>query len=72
MTSSQANADAITQELTDVKTKIDTVYADITAQIAALQAANPAVDLSGLQAAADALKSSADSEVDPGPVPPAA
>jgi len=60
LVAAQSDIDAITAEL-------GTALANIQAEIAALQAANPALDLSALQAAADALAAVAP----PADVPPA-
>jgi hypothetical protein len=58
---SQQDIDNLTQELQDETSALNTAVTGIQAEIVALQNANPGVDVTALQAAADALKSSVDS-----------
>jgi len=54
MAATQAEIDALTAELTEVKSNIDTNFAALQTEIANLKSAG--VDITALQAAADALK----------------
>lgn len=71
---SQQDIDNLTQELQDETSALNTAVVGIQAEIVALQNANPGVDVTALQAAADALKASVDSAaalVPPVVTPPA-
>jgi hypothetical protein len=61
VTASQQDIDNLTQELQDETSALNTAVTGIQDEITALQNANPGVDVTALQAAADALKSSVDS-----------
>jgi hypothetical protein len=69
---SQQDIDNLTQELQDETSALNTAVTGIQDEITALQNANPGVDVTALQAAADALKSSVDSAAAlvPAPVEP--
>ena len=58
----QAGIDAAAQEIQADVTRENTALAAIQAEIATLQAGNPALDLSGLQAAVSALDSATAAE----------
>jgi hypothetical protein len=72
VTASQQDIDNLTQELQDETSALNTAVTGIQDEITALQNANPGVDVTALQAAADALKSSVDSAAAlvPAPVEP--
>ncbi len=56
----QATVDAKQQAIVDHLAKNDATIADLTAQIAALQAANPTLDFSGFDAVAAKLQAAND------------
>lgn len=72
----QADIDALTTKLSDMKDHLTSADAGIQAEIDALKAANPAVDVTALQSAVDALSGQVDATAAlvPAPVepPPAA
>lgn len=75
----QADIDALATKLGELKDNLTSADEGIQAEIDALQAANPAVDVSGLQAAVDALSQQVDATTalvpapaDGGDTPPSA
>lgn len=70
----QADIDALTTKLGELKDTLTADDAGIQAEIDALKAANPAVDVSGLQSAVDALSAQVDatSALVPAPAAPPA
>ena len=69
--STQAEADAVTAQVTQVSTDLATAKTDIQAQIDALAVANPAVDLTALQAAVAPLDAAVVALETLAPTPPA-
>lgn len=60
MAANQADIDALAVKLGELKDNLTSADAGIQAEIDALKAANPALDLSGVQAAVDALSTQVD------------
>lgn len=67
----QAEIDAVTSGLADLKSKLDADDSAIQQEIASLQAANPSLDLSGLQSAVSDLSASVDATTALVPAPDA-
>jgi predicted phage tail protein len=68
----QADLDALAQTLSDENSDLNSAVTGIQAEITALQNQNPALDISGLQAQVDSMKTAVDSAaalVPPAPAP---
>jgi predicted negative regulator of RcsB-dependent stress response len=72
----QSDIDAVTAEITDLKNTVVTANTNIQAELDALKVANPAIDITGLQAAVSGLRDAVavttqESTEVPPPAPPA-